>query len=342
MGKSVKKTLKYGNAQLPKNLAEILSNADESDLKILIALLMAADANGEVAEDFSLGETLGIDEATVNASLKFWRGAGIIGAAKGTAKPQKAEETKTAEKPTEAEKPVLQTAHRDGAIERSMGLCPYNSDELASLFEKRKITAEFIDEAQRVFGKTFNSNDTGIVVGLIDQFNFDEAAVLAILSYVARIGKRTLRYAEKVALSFYDDGYTHAAEVLDRIALIERSKETVFKIKQLFGIGDRELSKTEKAFFEKWTQKFEYDESIVRIAYDITVDRTQKPLPKYADAILTEWYGAGLRTVEAVERYEQEKKGGAANGTGDNGTGKSYDGADFYKAALQRSFENMK
>ena len=339
MGKAVKKILKYGNGQLPDNLSEILSNADENDLKILITLMMAEDEKGEVAESFSVADTLGLEESAVAASLKFWRGAGIIGAAKSTARAQKTEGVKAADMPSATEKPVVQTAHRDGAIERSMGLAPYNSDELASLFEKRKITAEFIDEAQRVFGKTFNSNDTGIVVGLIDQFDFDEAAVLAILSYVVRLDKRTMRYAERVALSFYDAGYTHTAEVVERIAFIERSRETISKIRQIFGFGGRELSKTEKSYFEKWTQKFEYEEDVVRLAYDITVDRTQKPLPRYTDAILSEWYAAGLRTVEAIEKYEDDKNGG---GSAPSSVGKSYDFDDFFDAAVKRGFDDIK
>lgn len=341
MGRAVKKTLKYGRGRLPNNLAEILSNADENDLKILIALLMAADEKGESAEDFSIADTLGIDEATVNASLKFWRGAGIIGAAKGTARTQKTEEVKAEDMPSAAEKPLLQTAHRDGAVERSMGLAPYNSDELASLFEKRKITAEFIDEAQRVFGKTFNSNDTGIVAGLIDQFDFDEAAVLAILSYVVRLDKRTMRYAERVALSFYDAGCTHTAEVVERIAFIERSREAVSKIKQIFGFGSRELSRTEKTCFERWTQEFEYDENIVRLAYDITVDRTGKAAPKYTDAILSEWHAAGLRTPEAIEKYEDDKKGNGG-GSAPSSVGKSYVFDDFFDAAVKRGLDDIK
>ena len=79
MGKPTKRTIKYRNASLPKNLDEVLANADENDLRILIALMMAADENGEVGEDFSVEEVLGLDKTSVDASVTFWRGAGIIG-----------------------------------------------------------------------------------------------------------------------------------------------------------------------------------------------------------------------------------------------------------------------
>ena len=332
MGKTAKRIIKYRNASLPDNLGEVLSNADENDLKILLTLMMAADENGEVADDFSVEDALGLDKTSVDASLKFWRGAGVIGGARATAaKAKPAESKKETENTGE-----IQTAHRDGAVEKSVGVSGYGSAELADLFEKRRVTAAFIDEAQRVFGKTFNAYDTGIVVGLVDQLGFDEEAVLAILAYVTRIGKKGVRYCEKVAISLYDDGYTGFREVRDRIEVIERSAHTISKIKQLFGIGERSLSKTEKETFERWTQKYGYDIDVIKCAYDIMIDRIQKPVPKYANTILEKWHSEGLKTPEEIAAYESKQKESKA------GEQKSYDLDGFFEAALQRSFDDLK
>ena len=321
-------TLKYINGNIPENLDELLANADEQDMRILIALMMAADEKGEVNAEFSLADTLGLETPEVEASLKFWRGAGIITNSRSakSAKPKAAEPQKVA------------TAHRGGAVEKSTGISPYATDELAALFEKRRVSAQFIDEAQRVVGRTFNSYDTGIVAGLVDQLGFEEEAVLAILAYSSRIGRTGVRSAEKLAIRFYDDGITTTHGVVERIALIEHSAEIVGKIKHLFGIGSRELSRTEKTLFEKWTQKFGYGIEIIRIAYDITIDATQKPLPKYADAILEKWHAEGLRTEEEVLAFENKSKQEKGAKSGD---GKSYELDDFFEAALKRSFEDL-
>ena len=226
-----------------------------------------------------------------------------------------------------------------------VGITPNSDGKMLRLIfpqpteERRKELSALIDECQRVFGKTFNSYDTGIVAGLVDQLGFEEEAVLAMLAYVTRIGKKGLRYSEKLALSFYDEGITTAAAVVERIALIEHSSEVISKIKQLFGIGARELSKTEKALFEKWTQKFGYGIEVIRVAYDITVDATQKPLPKYADAILEKWHAEGLRTEEEVLAFETNSK---QEREGASGGDKSYELDDFFEAALKRSLEDLK
>jgi len=342
MAKASKKIIKYRNSVLPKDLGEILSNADEGDLKILIALMMAADENGEIPEGFSLSEALGDDSISADASVKFWQGAGIIGTARGQSKTKSKEKSVPDEKkdthPTSETKE--ETAHRNGAVEQNNGVNNYHTGELADLFEKRTVTAEFVDEAQRVFGKTFNSYDTGIVVGLVDQLGFEEEAVLSILAYVVRLGRRGVRYCEKVALSLYDEGYTRGREVSDRIAVIERSAHIISKIRQLYGIGDRSLSQTEKSLFEKWTQKFEYDIDVIKYAYDITVDNTQKPAPKYTNAIIEKWYAAGLRTLEEIKNYEASKKGEQKEKV--SNSDKSYDLDGFFEAALQRSYEEIK
>lgn len=322
-------TLKYTGGNIPENLSELLSNADEQDMRILIALMMAADADGEIADGRALCDMLGAELPEIEASLKFWRGAGIVSVAKGAAKRSKSENT---EKKTDAPK----SAHRDGAVEKTNGVSPYATEELAALFEKRRVTAQFIDEAQRVTGRTFNSYDTGIVAGIVDQLGFEEEAVLHILAYSTRLGKKGLRYAEKLAISFYDEGITASAEVGARIARMEQSAELIGQIKTLFGAGGRELSKTEKTLFEKWIKKLGYDVDVIRLAYDITIDNIQKPAPKYTDAILEKWYAEGLRTAEDVERFEKDKKQTAVQ------EDKSYDLDDFYEAALERSFKDLK
>lgn len=325
--------LKYKNGQMPENIADILADADKQDLEVLIALMMAANENGNLADTQTLCNLLDAPKSAVEASIKFWRGAGIV----GTGRTSSSAVSSKAEKKDNEAKEAISTAHKGGAVEKSNSVSPYATEELAALFEKRIVTAQFIEEAQRVAGKTFNSYDTGILAGLVDQLGFEEEAVLHILSYVTRIGKKGIRYSEKLALSFYDEGLTSAHEVSERISLIERSSETVYKIKQLYGMGSRELSKTEKQTFERWTQKFGYDFDVIRMAYDITVDSIQKPVPKYSNTILERWYGEGLRTAEQIKEYEQSQKASR-----DGATQKSYDLDDFFEAALQRSFEDLK
>lgn len=328
-----KKKINYINGNLPKNISDILNNSDEQDLKILTLLLMAADESGEVDDSLVLEALPELSKSELNASIKFWCGAGVISASRA----QKKKNEEIPATPTNS----VPTAHRNGAVE-SGGVDPYTSTELVTLLESRAVSACFVDEAQRVFGKTFSPNDISVVIGLVDQYGFEEEAILELLAYVRRLDKKGVKYAEKIAIGFYDDGITTAADVGDRIAAIECSKEVVFQIKQMFGFGARSLTKTEQAIFDKWTQTYGYGIDTVRLAYDIMINTIQRPVPKYADKIIEKWYNEGLRTFADIEAYEKSKKDSGQGGGNSGDSQKSYDLDDFFEAAMSRSFKDLK
>lgn len=335
MGKLTKVWIQYEKGALDAETAGLLREADEGDLRVLSALLLLADPKTGIVPVTELASFLEMNQGDVDASLKFWRGAGLLSASVGKQKEKKAAESTDDGRKSSAGR---QTAHREGALERSGTLTNYSSAELAELMERRRVSAEFVDEAQRIVGKVFRTYDTGILVGIVDQLGFEEEAVLAILAYGVRRGKRTLRYAEQVAMAMYDEGLTDTQSVMERISRIERSGEIVSKIRALFGAADREMTATEKKMFTQWTEKLDFDLDVIRLAYDITVDTIQKPVPKYTNGILEKWHGEGLRTASQVQEYLEKSRGSRKGET----TAKSYDVEDFFEAALQRSYENLK
>ena len=84
---------------------------------------------------------------------------------------------------------------------------------------------------------------------------------------------------------------------------------------------------------------FGYDITIVRMAYEITVNATNEPSVAYTNAILEKWNANGWKTaaeIEAGMNAEREKREGSANGKKE--LGNSFDTDDFFEAALQRGF----
>lgn len=338
MGKTTKNVILYRNGNLPDRLADILANADENDLRILVTLMMTADDDGCACSDSEISSLLELDRAEVNASLKFWRGAGFISS--GSVSQRSAETKKTEDKKKETKKDTergkeAQSAHRTGAVAHtSIGM--YESAELAMLLETRKSLALFINEAQRVLGKTLNNHDVGILVGIIEQLGFDEEAVLNILAYAVRLKHPQVRYAEKIAISFYDEGIIDTEAIVEKINHIEAAAETLTQIRSLFGLGSRGLSTAEKKLFTSWSEKLGYGIDVIRLAYDITIDTIHEPAPKYTNSILERWHAEGLHTASDIEEYIRSQKASTSKGHE-----KSYDTDEFFEASLKRSFEEF-
>lgn len=268
-----------------------LGEADETDLRILCALLLSENRDGE-ASLAEIEEFLELEATEVNASVKFWKGAGIVssGARQGGGRQSDDE-----------------TAHGSGAAPRMAETGGYSNEELAAVLENG-VTATFIDEAQRILGKIFNKNDIGKLVGIVDRLGFEEEAVLAILSYCVRIGKKSVSYAERIALSFYDSDISTAEAVHAEIDYIERKNSAVEKVRSLFGYGGRALSATEKRLFTAWTVEWGFSIEIIKKAYDITVDAIHEAAPKYTNSILKKWHDNGLETEEQIDAYMLEER----------------------------------
>lgn len=266
-----------------------LKEADEQDLRILSAILML-DSRGEGVSLSYLEELLEIPSAQLFASVKYWKGAGVLS---GTRK-EKGEFVETLDGKTPAVATVV-------------GVEEYSNEELANILEDRDRKG-FIDAAQVAMGRMFNKNEINKLIGIADQLGFEEEAVLAILFYCKRMEKKSLSYAEKVAMSFHDEEIFSITDVHARIDKMERRNDAVEKIRGLFGCHGRALTTSEKKMFGAWVEDYGFDFEIIRMAYDITVDATHEPAPKYANAILKKWHENGLSTVSEIEAFVAEGK----------------------------------
>ena len=288
----------YLSRGIPKErYAQITSGADDVDLMILGAILLGAGEDGQI--DLPSLESLGrFDSSDVAASVKYWKGAGVL-----CAQPQAVSKYASDEQNTE-------TAHKDGAITHT-SVEKYTNEQLAAVLGSRVGTA-FVDEAQKAMGKMFNNGEVGKLVGMVDQLGFEEEAVLAILSYCVRLGKKSLSYAEKIAVTFHDDDIFTAEAVHAQIDLLEKRNNAIEKVKNLFGFGGRALSATEKKLFAAWTENYGFGMDIITKAYDLTVDAIQVPAPKYTDKILTKWHERGLTTVAEIDAFIAEERSSAS------------------------------
>ena len=76
---------KYKNGALGEGFLESVKNADEEDVRVLLAAILLEERDGEIDSEL-LRKGLGIEEAELSASVKFWRGAGLLGTSKRAAK----------------------------------------------------------------------------------------------------------------------------------------------------------------------------------------------------------------------------------------------------------------
>ena len=318
----------YKSRELDSDTLEAIRNADEEDLRVLLtAVLLEEKSEDNAVSANDICEALNISEAELSASIKYWRGAGLI-----TLPKKKAAKEEKSEREEKPEPKKLDSAHRDGKLDKET-LPTYTTEELTALMKRRKITHNFISEASRVYGKVFNQHEIEIIVRMIDYIGFSSECVLLLLSYYSK-QKKTLRYIEKAALAFYDDGIMTAKELQHKLGAMERREEAEGQIRAMFGMTGRALTTKEKKYIVSWVENMSFSVEMIRLAYDKTVDITHEPSPAYANGILERWFADGIDTPEKVAQAD-EKRGEGKLGQVE----RSFDTNDFFEAALKRSYE---
>ena len=302
----------YGTrvAVLPHAVAAHIDKATKKDIRILIELAAAPNATSA-----AIAAAAGISAAEVEASLAFWRGTGVLTVVEG-------EQITSA--PT-AEAPAVK-------VVAEKGLPSYSTEELSEVLSRRTELAQLVNDAQQAFGKVFNTHEIAIIAGLADYLGLDEEYILLLLTHCRNMEKKSLRYVEKMAITLHDEGVHNAEELEARLHNIEIMASACGKVRALFGISSRALTTKEKAMIEKWICVMRYDEEMLRRAYEITVDSTNKPSIPYANSILERWYAEGYRTLadvdEALAEYKRKKAG----------DGSSFDVDEWFEAALKRTY----
>lgn len=320
----MKLTFNYGRQVVVLPLQPLLARAEQAtrrDLKLL--LVLAADAR--VQEDYTaeadrVAAEAGVTRAQLDQALRFWQGAGVIditGEEEAEAAPVAEAEAKTSKKP----------------LARAEALPDYTSDQLAQLLETRTEARSLIDAAQQTCGRIFTTMEVSIVLGMLDALGLEEEYILTLLAWCARHGKKSVRYAEKMALSLCDEEEIRDAEALNRYLREREAKEgAISRLRTMFGADARSLTQKEKNAITRWLDSFGYSEEIIARAYEMTVNAIAKPSILYADSILTRWHSEGIKTlsdIDADTRARSEAKGG---------TPSSFDTDEYFEDALKRSY----
>ncbi len=319
----MKYRLNYGTqaSTIPSSVSSILDRAGLCDLKTLIYL---STAGGECeVDDIAAAIDCSVDE--VNMSLAFLRGAGVVvsDSQKKTTKsaPKKAEpkeEAKEENKPFEAKVKA-----------RPDKLPEYTAKELAGILEKRDEVALLIAEGQQILGKIFTVHEVNLLIGLSDYLGLENDFILMLLKHCAEIGKKTLHYVEKTAISLYDMGITTVGELSAELERRENLSNMEGHIRRIFGIGTRALTTKEKREVSSWVNDMKCPLEVIEKAYEVTCDATGKPSLHYANSVIERWHAEGLLTIEQIEASYKNKDA--------KDTGSSFETDEFFEAAVRRS-----
>lgn len=282
---------------VPSVVAAKLSVANATELKVALYFCAHPNASAMDAAGF-----LSLQKKEVDEALSFWRGA---------------ESTQPDTKPAALGK---------------IGDAPeYDGKTLAKIVGSDAGFAAILDECQRLLQKTFTSHDTEVYVGcLYDFLGLSPEYILELTSFCCGNGKRNVRYIEKTAFSLCEEGIDDIAKLEAYIKNAEKNTKKEYRLRKLFGFGERALTASEKKIFAKlYDVPFELCEE----AYEQMIKNIGEVKLNYLMKIIENWNEKGIKTKDDAikESSGKEKKIKSP----DSFSTKSFEFDDFLNAAIK-------
>ena len=299
-------------------VSEKLATASAEELRVLLAVMMEREFT--ITE---LAAKLDMTENALRRAVSAWETAGAFKLESS------ADSTMTA---AEKKREILRDSKK---LLSSQTLPHYSSEDIASVMERTSGSSELLNSCQQILGKIFNTAETASIIGLVDYLSLTPDYILLLCSHAAQNEKRSVRYVEKMALDLFDRDIITYAALEKELGAIEQRASMEHFVRDLFGFGDRSLIKKERDFIADWIDKYGFGRDMIRLAYEVTIEKTKEANMNYANAVLQNWYTAGLKTPEAVEAAEAQR---AANRPKNVPEGTSFATDSFFDAALKRSY----
>ncbi|MBR4960768.1 MAG: DnaD domain protein [Clostridia bacterium] len=315
-----------------------LATATREELAVLLSVL--ADP---VFTPSDRASALNLTEKTFLDALAAWQRLGVLSITEtGDAASKKS--ASSGKKETESAKGAAESSDDRLTAKKNLHarreLPHYAAGDAADYLERNADIKSLIDCCQNISGDMFSTAETEIVIGMHDYLALSPEYIMLLFAHAKKLGKRSVRYVETLAIRFFDEGVTGYRELEERLQTIEKVSSAEQYIRKLFGLSSRALIAKEKAMVEKWILTMQYDQSVIEKAYEVTVSNTGKASISYANAVLENWYKAGLGTLAEVEasiaEYQKNKEAEKPGEQKPEGT--SFDTDDFFAAALRRSY----
>lgn len=190
----------------------------------------------------------------------------------------------------------------------------YTADQLRD-FKADEDTARLLFVAEQYLKKPLSANDMRTILFIMDKLGFSEDLTDYLIQYCVDRGKRDLRYIEKVAISWAEQGITTQKQAA---SLSGKYDKDVYEIMRALGKNNIP-TETEVSYIDRWRKLYGFENDVILTACERTVLATDSHRFEYADSILTSWHKAGVHHKGDIksldENHRRSKTGRSAMST---------------------------
>lgn len=176
----------------------------------------------------------------------------------------------------------------------------YTLDELKQ-FKSNEETSRLLFIAEQYLKKTLSPNEIRTILFISDRLGFSEDLIDYLIQYCVDRDKKDLRYIEKVAISWAQQGITTPRQAAQLAGKYDKS---VYEIMKALGKTGTP-TQAEVSFITRWVKEYGFTADIILAACERTVLATDKHRFEYADSILGSWNREGVHHKSDIQSLDE-------------------------------------
>lgn len=193
--------------------------------------------------------------------------------------------------------------------------------DIAKRVETSKELYFMMQEAQVILGRPLSSSDSAVLITLHDNEGLPADVILMLLQYAVSVGKTNMRYISKIGVSWAECGIDNIQKAEKKIEELNNKNVAWRNFESIIGIDHRAPTETESEAVSRWINEWNFDERMIKEAYDRCVNMNGKYVLKYMDSIIKRWNKEGIFKIEQAvmenrkrskKKYESESSSGAS------------------------------
>ncbi len=281
---------------LPKDIVDRhLRLAGSVQLKVLLWL----SRNGGEFDAEACAKAVGVSAPDCADALQYWVAAGVLLPENDD---QPALVPVKEEKPTEVlPKPVA----RPAAVKPQM----------TEVLKKQKTNKEFsylLEAVSARLGRPLANGDAETLLYLYETAGLPAAVIMMVVEYAAQANRFTMRYIEKVALDWADQGIVTMSAAEEHLCFLERCAAAAAKVQTVCSLTRPISGAFAVRTAEKWVYQWQVEDALILEAYAICVDKTGAFQAKYMDKVLDNWRAQEITTLDQLKSLQSGAKKSAA------------------------------
>ena len=296
---------------------DYMTDANEAQIKIYLYLLRCIGSNMPVSVgDFA--DRFNYTEKDILRSLMYWGKKGLLSidydnegnvvaiCVNDVVNSPVSEIHTLKEKLPEADRAAKEIKTQDKPENEKSDRTVYSEDALMS-FKSSEDVKDIIYMTERYIGRTLNSNDINSLLFMYDSLKFPLDLLEFLIEYCVNKGHKTMRYIEKTAMGWKDDGIDTLQKARAHTSG-DGIKAQCYAVFKALGIKNRSLTETDLQFVGRWINEFGFPMDMILEACRRTITSISSPSLPYTESILKHWKDSSVFTLAALQDLDKSYK----------------------------------